>query len=573
MVVAPPAILLGTLVALVVLVVWASKGLLPLFVEHVWICVGALVLTAAATACLLCAKAAPHADRKLGGGRRPPERAKSGRLSCALRPELLGSQTQETLGRIAQGLGVPSVRAFLLTYGRHDPVLRYVAAIHTDDPASATWRFVAEALRGARAVVVEGIPFEPPGGVQWHAAGEVGHAQRLAAKAKIPCFGAEPLNAELAAALKAAGFSAEDILIHNLFTSLAVFFSRFGRPPRSLGELVRFAEKSDTALPQDWHAADAWFLRELGTHFTLAPRRSLETLRPDPCGTKLQRMSAVHFAARQRFQLDVVCRTLNTFGVVCCVMGNAHALLDYAALAEALGEPTLSLTPAQGGPTADEGPKNSPPPSPRPPRLPHGFRPILAPRLPTPVGLSVRASGNFNWYGSASESFDKALTAFASAHLSAPVNAAVHGLLAAAGHPESFWLALRATTPIPDFDEPRWHRDGFFFGQEVVSKFATVLLGPPTLFLTPDAEALAWFAANARNASRSALAARLAGAPRATAEAKTVVEFLNGPEGAIHSEPPHSADRIFVSVLPGTPGEIAEMAKTRGASFHKPPSA
>ena len=153
------------------------------------------------------------------------------------------------------------------------------------------------------------------------------------------------------------------------------------------------------------------------------------------------------------------------------------------------------------------------------------------------------------------------------------------------GDDETAWISLRAFTPNESYDLPRWHTDGAFYrsAENVCYKQAYALKGASTLFLQlPDDMRAQFF--NIQNKTfagmtyaeikslseqeidalilpnRIKLAELVTGYHVHTAPANTGTIFVTGGRnrGAIHSEPPMHENRLFMSVVPGTPEQIQE---------------
>lgn len=179
---------------------------------------------------------------------------------------------------------------------------------------------------------------------------------------------------------------------------------------------------------------------------------------------------------------------------------------------------------------------------------------------------------------------------------------------------QHYWLTLRATRPTNEYDVPRWHVDDDFFaalsslGPEAPGgrnkkragrkeskggwKVCTTLLGPSTLFLplARNDAALRTLREVRREeaakrihsctsircagcfdtgaAVRSALSTLFADEEVVQAREDEVVFFRTGEEmGAVHSEPPCGAHRVFVNVVPGTEGELRRLMGRFGMVF------
>ena len=192
----------------------------------------------------------------------------------------------------------------------------------------------------------------------------------------------------------------------------------------------------------------------------------------------------------------------------------------------------------------------------------------------------------------------------------------VNALLVASGL-EHYLFTIRATTPTPEFDQPRWHTDDAFFSGGILAgtrlghdsrhepgrsaaaspetnwKICTVLLGPPTLFIPlehqPRAREKQRLIQKAASTDHTCVSIRCVGCASAadivreklaTALAHSAIETAKPGEcalfrvgrdsGAVHSEPSMSGSergRIFVNVVPGTQEELRRLAGRWGMEF------
>jgi hypothetical protein len=138
---------------------------------------------------------------------------------------------------------------------------------------------------------------------------------------------------------------------------------------------------------------------------------------------------------------------------------------------------------------------------------------------------------------------------------------------------ETAWVTLRASIPNSQFDIPRWHTDGYFYEpyQGVQHKVAFAIKGNGTLFgnLTDK-----WRSAFEECVSRHTYPLTVEMRTE-TAELMTQhgnihptlknqgVIFTVGDmkRAAIHSEPPITEQRLFLSIVPGSHEQIASLAK------------
>ncbi|KAF1847841.1 uncharacterized protein K460DRAFT_374814 [Cucurbitaria berberidis CBS 394.84] len=199
-----------------------------------------------------------------------------------------------------------------------------------------------------------------------------------------------------------------------------------------------------------------------------------------------------------------------------------------------------------------------------------------------------------------------------------PLLSFLHTFLSEA-NAQNYWLTIRATTPTNEYNTPRWHTDDDFFSTTTTTttnnnnepevedtdipsnphsstknrcwKLATILLGPPTLFIEDNAPALdtlrhtkahhretmsehactsirclgcATYAASLRHSLSTSLAASKTASP-----GPNEVAFfrIGDEEGAVHSEPKCDVDRIFVNVVPGTESELRRLMARWGMGF------
>ncbi|KAF2191777.1 hypothetical protein K469DRAFT_718793 [Zopfia rhizophila CBS 207.26] len=180
----------------------------------------------------------------------------------------------------------------------------------------------------------------------------------------------------------------------------------------------------------------------------------------------------------------------------------------------------------------------------------------------------------------------------------------LHSFLRKAGA-EHYWLTIRATKPTSEYDTERWHTDDIFFdydgekdrvglnqqGRSGYWKLATTLLGPHTLFLKDELKAREVQRSTKRRecekrrehacssfrclgcldaveAVRQTLAREFENKEVESPAFGEVAFFrLGDTEGAVHSEPPCTCDRIFINVIPGTSDELKSLMERWGLSF------
>jgi hypothetical protein len=152
---------------------------------------------------------------------------------------------------------------------------------------------------------------------------------------------------------------------------------------------------------------------------------------------------------------------------------------------------------------------------------------------------------------------------------------------------ENFLLIIRVRVPDSEFDIPRWHRDGPYFGDTIItSKFATVLKGPGTLFIKSSTDNSEKFNELYDQEEKERIERREKISIPFTKEQEEIDERYRalyatlpknsdmvqlgknqgviffadsgGIRGAIHSEPKLDENRIFISIVPGTKENVEE---------------
>lgn len=133
--------------------------------------------------------------------------------------------------------------------------------------------------------------------------------------------------------------------------------------------------------------------------------------------------------------------------------------------------------------------------------------------------------------------------------------------VAEASNKETAWVCVRAFTPDPQYEMPRWHCDGYYYApyEGFVFKFAAALKGTQTLFYKVTEEMRTVFRLNEQD--REFLSRFLELTQAETAAQGEGAFFIVGDQqtAAVHSEPSIREGRLFFSVLPGNKDEINEL--------------
>ena len=149
------------------------------------------------------------------------------------------------------------------------------------------------------------------------------------------------------------------------------------------------------------------------------------------------------------------------------------------------------------------------------------------------------------------------------------------------------WLTIRVKLPNREYDIPRWHKDGNFFkSDKYLSKFATVLQGPGTLFIKKSKKVDEIYNKNndeelksykklgvtiyndkIENKYRKILANNFTNFKYNQVKPNQGLIFVVGTNknndlhGLLHSEPKMDTSRIFISILSGSKTQIMELQK------------
>lgn len=134
------------------------------------------------------------------------------------------------------------------------------------------------------------------------------------------------------------------------------------------------------------------------------------------------------------------------------------------------------------------------------------------------------------------------------------------------------WVGLRASVPNSQFDIPRWHTDGYFYEpyQGTQHKVAFVSKGNGTLFGKLNDQ---WrqafqecmlrhnYVPSIKMRTESANLIAEHGVVQIAERKQGVVFAVGTPEiSAIHSEPPITEARLFLSIVSGSDQQIASLA-------------
>ncbi|KAJ8067370.1 hypothetical protein OCU04_004721 [Sclerotinia nivalis] len=140
--------------------------------------------------------------------------------------------------------------------------------------------------------------------------------------------------------------------------------------------------------------------------------------------------------------------------------------------------------------------------------------------------------------------------------------------------PEAIWFLVNMTKKSEDFNTARWHRDGRMIectdaNHLLHCRYANTLAGPTTLVLQETdmvSKAMRTYVGNRRKISEV-----LASEEPLKLSPNQIIRFSWGEEDSpVHSEPDLITDRVFISCIYGTIGEIQDIAATRRQAIGDP---
>ncbi|RDH40481.1 MAG: hypothetical protein CFE62_003740 [Candidatus Aquirickettsiella gammari] len=126
---------------------------------------------------------------------------------------------------------------------------------------------------------------------------------------------------------------------------------------------------------------------------------------------------------------------------------------------------------------------------------------------------------------------------------------------------ETAWITMRAYTPIPNFAEPRWHADNYYYPTQTIQyKVAITLKGVSTLFY--DSESKEREQLELVRTDKVLLKKALTPSKIVSAETGQGSIFVVGACYApIHSEPNINSERLLLSMVPGSKEQIRKLYK------------
>ncbi|KAL5372195.1 hypothetical protein PMIN06_012752 [Paraphaeosphaeria minitans] len=138
---------------------------------------------------------------------------------------------------------------------------------------------------------------------------------------------------------------------------------------------------------------------------------------------------------------------------------------------------------------------------------------------------------------------------------------------------EFVWIHIRISLPNAEFDEPRWHQDGLYMrldpgtGDKVRNKYCLTILGPGTMF-KEQTPALEEYASMGKlQGERSQIAKEMEKFDSYSSSTGEVVRctWKRTPEdfANVHSEPPHTEDRVFLAAVFMSEGEQEDLLAGR----------
>lgn len=276
------------------------------------------------------------------------------------RPELVDAYSGERQDRLH-----PAGFPLLAIYRRRGRVLGFMAAEHSTDPESSTFRMILQAFDHVQpaVLVMEGFPTAwgaSPATIARQLAqpatsdadswrrGEAMFAAGLAAKRGLPFRGGEPTDTELLDGLVAQGFTPDDVFFSSLFGPLdqdrrAGAFSGV-TDPRFEAAYARWAaiisKNTGRASTPDLLAFKAWYERTFGVALEHDPEWHARG-GPGSAG-RAGEIGRANNLLRDRHLFETIMRLLNEHGRVLVVYGGSHLSSLDRAFAAALGGPEIA---------------------------------------------------------------------------------------------------------------------------------------------------------------------------------------------------------------------------------------
>lgn len=264
----------------------------------------------------------------------------------------------------------PSDDTYTVEYKGCSKRLIYVAAKHSNDPQSETYRAVRAALgqKGVGFVVLEGFPTQMgvnPSPLIDHSAkvadgpadAEPYLAVRLARDAKIDFSGGEPTDAEVLAFVKNASLTEKDLFAFYVLRQIEQWqrsqLITGAADPRLADEIKRYVPifARDAGIGTDTFADVAtlsgfksWYEAKNGIAFDQGYRP--EDAYPSSPGSRATNAISDKVSdARDRHIVSVVAAALRKHDVVVIVYGASHHLMEAPAFEAAFGPGRSSLSP------------------------------------------------------------------------------------------------------------------------------------------------------------------------------------------------------------------------------------
>jgi hypothetical protein len=271
------------------------------------------------------------------------------------RVEPLSQELQERLFKQA----VP----FAAHFRRGMYSLTFVAAEHSTDPNSSTFKKIAESFTRARPLklVIEGvgtawgdnpeaitsmIPSRLLPNANSFARAEGVYSASLAVEAGIPFVGGEPNAAELNKALLKEGFQAEDVFFTNMLKYLNQnrMAGEFATPsgPAFARAYTNWSQQEANAAGGNAYTIDefkAWYARTFDKSLVDDPDWAIRFY---PTSDSISgKITATQMLLRDRHLHDVVITSLQSSKRVLVVYGASHLATLWAAFSATLGPPRI----------------------------------------------------------------------------------------------------------------------------------------------------------------------------------------------------------------------------------------
>lgn len=250
-------------------------------------------------------------------------------------------------------------RPFIAYYKNKEQEVYYIAAIHSTDAKSATFKLIQEIIETVKPdlLILEGIKTSDglsPANIidyvnkncttsQELKCGEPLFAISLASSKNIPFRGIEPDDKKIFAALESQGYEKNDIFGFYFTRQIPQYFSEkqvtdVRELPQKFDELMKVTGVQGINLT--YAAYQNWLNQKMGRVVNLSELNDTQLSAPLPNGTLLQQISSKINPIRDQHMLKVILDSASSYKKILVILGASHYVTQKDVLIQYLGEPT-----------------------------------------------------------------------------------------------------------------------------------------------------------------------------------------------------------------------------------------